>query len=148
MLYILISQRARQFWIGQEEEGLREHKQQFVSRLTREKKILKCKKDLFKQILNAFSFKRFLGNTVKFNTPGVNFINVLRAAFTLVAPQCIRTQSSYQYLFTLLGSTFVKAVRRMLMKLSPGMQLKRSDHNTLLFFSLIKTHFSKTNFTS
>jgi hypothetical protein len=35
-----------------------------------------------------------------------------------VALQSIRTQSSRQYLFTLLGSTRVKAVRRMLVKLS------------------------------
>jgi len=45
----------------------------------------------------------------------------LRAAFTPVAPQSVRTQSSRQYLFTLLVSTCVKAVRRMLMKLSPGL---------------------------
>jgi len=43
----------------------------------------------------------------------------LRAAFAAVAPQSVRTQSSCQYLFTLLGSTRVKAVRGMLMKLSP-----------------------------
>jgi len=43
----------------------------------------------------------------------------LRAAFTPVAPQSVRTQSSCQYLFTLLKSARVKAVRRMLMKLSP-----------------------------
>ncbi len=35
-------------------------------------------------------------------------------------PESVRTQSSDQYLFTLLGSTSVKAVRRTLMKLSPG----------------------------
>jgi hypothetical protein len=35
-------------------------------------------------------------------------------------PKSVRTQSSHQYLFTLLGSTSVKAVRRTLMKLSPG----------------------------
>jgi len=36
-----------------------------------------------------------------------------------VAPQCVRTQSSHQCLFTLLGSTPIKAVGKMLMKLSP-----------------------------
>ena len=36
-------------------------------------------------------------------------------------PESVRTQSSHQYLFTLLGSTSVKAVRRTLMKLSPGL---------------------------
>ena len=43
----------------------------------------------------------------------------LCAAFTPVAPQSVRTQSSCQYLFTILRSTSVKPVRRMLMKLSP-----------------------------
>jgi hypothetical protein len=42
----------------------------------------------------------------------------LSSAFTPVAPQSVRTQSSCQYLFTLLGSTRVKAVCRTLMKLS------------------------------
>jgi hypothetical protein len=57
--------------------------------------------------------------------PGVNFTNktYLCAAFTPVAPQSVRTQSSCQYLFTLLGSTSVKAVRRMLMKLSLGVKI-------------------------
>jgi len=35
-----------------------------------------------------------------------------------VAPQSVRTQSSHQYLFTLLGSTQAKAVRTMLMNLT------------------------------
>jgi hypothetical protein len=51
---------------------------------------------------------------------GLDFINVLRTAFTPVVPQSVRTQSSRQYLFTLLGPTSVKAVRRTLMKLTPG----------------------------
>jgi hypothetical protein len=51
---------------------------------------------------------------------GLHFINVLRTAFTPLVPQSVRTQSSRQYLFTLLGPTTVKAVRRTLMKLTPG----------------------------
>jgi len=38
---------------------------------------------------------------------------------TPVAPKSVRIQSSYQYFFTLLGSTGAKAARRMLMKLTP-----------------------------
>ncbi len=53
-------------------------------------------------------------------TPGLNSINVLRTAFMLVGPKSARIQSSSQYLFTLLGSTGAKAVRRMLMKLTAG----------------------------
>jgi len=45
----------------------------------------------------------------------------LRAAFTPVGPQSMRTQSSCQYLLTVLGSTCVKAVHRTLMKLSPDL---------------------------
>jgi len=55
------------------------------------------------------------------STPGLNFINILRTAFTLVDPKSItKIQLSHKYLFTLLGSASVKAVRRTLMKLSPG----------------------------
>ncbi len=39
-----------------------------------------------------------------------------------VAPKSIRIQASCQYLFTLLGSTGAKAARRMLMKLTPGIE--------------------------
>ena len=54
------------------------------------------------------------------STPGLNFINILRTAFTLVDPQSIKIQLSHQCLFMLLGFTSVKAVRRTLMKLSPA----------------------------
>jgi len=53
-------------------------------------------------------------------TYGAHFINVLLTAFTPVAPQSVRTQSSCQNLFTLLGSTHIKAVHRTLMKSTPG----------------------------
>ncbi len=51
---------------------------------------------------------------------GLNFINVLRTAFTLVDPKSVKKQLSHKYLFTLSGSTSVKAVHRTLMKLTPG----------------------------
>jgi len=57
--------------------------------------------------------------------PGLDFINVLPTAFTPVVPQSVRTQSSCQYLFTLLGPTSVKAVRRTLTKLTPDILLLR-----------------------
>ncbi len=56
----------------------------------------------------------------QFHQPGLDFLNVLRTAFTPVVPQSVRTQSSCQYLFTLLGPTSVKAVRITLMKLTHG----------------------------
>jgi len=52
--------------------------------------------------------------------PGVNFINVLWAAFTLRDPKSIKIQSSCQYLFVLLRSAFIETSRKMLMKLTPG----------------------------
>jgi hypothetical protein len=51
---------------------------------------------------------------------GVNFINVLLTDFVLIDPKTVRTQSSRQYLFTLLVSTSIKAVHKTLMKLTPG----------------------------
>jgi len=50
-------------------------------------------------------------------TPGLNFTNIICAAFTPVAPISVRIQSSLQYLITLLGSMGAKAAHRMLVKL-------------------------------
>ncbi len=52
-------------------------------------------------------------------TPGLNFINVLRTAFTPVVPKSVKIQLSHKYLFTLSGSTGAKAACRTLMKLTP-----------------------------
>jgi len=52
---------------------------------------------------------------------GVNFANVLCAAFTLIDPENVRTQSSHHYYFTLLGSARLKAAQKMLMKLTPDL---------------------------
>ena len=48
-----------------------------------------------------------------------------------IAPKIVRIQSSCQYLFTLLGSTSTKAVRRMLMKLS--LSVKFHQHFTCTY---------------
>ena len=54
-------------------------------------------------------------------TPAVNFTNILRTAFALVEiPKAQELSQVIQYLFTLLGTTSVKAVRRTLMILTPG----------------------------
>ena len=53
-------------------------------------------------------------------TSGVNFTNVLCAAFMLVDPKTVKKIENLTVFFTLLGSEGVKAVRRILMKLSPG----------------------------
>jgi len=54
--------------------------------------------------------------------PWLNFINVLHTAFTHTDPESVKFQLSHQYFFTLSGSVRVKAVLRMLMKLSPCYQ--------------------------
>ncbi len=56
-----------------------------------------------------------------FQPPGVNFINILCTAFTLVDTKTVKKiQLSHKYIFTLSGSASVNAVCRTLMKLSPG----------------------------
>jgi len=60
-------------------------------------------------------------------TSGVNFIHVLRAAFMFEDPKIVKIQSCRQYLFALLGSARVKAVNKMLIKLTTG-----GRHQTLL----------------
>ncbi len=54
---------------------------------------------------------------------GARFHQRSTYSFYAVAPQIARTQSSCQYLFTLLWPTSVKVVRRTLMKLTPGLNL-------------------------
>ncbi len=53
-------------------------------------------------------------------TPGLDFINVLRTAFTPVGPKSVKRYQRLDWVLTLLGPTSVKAVRRTLMKLTPG----------------------------
>jgi hypothetical protein len=51
--------------------------------------------------------------------PGVNFTNVLWTAFTCTDPKSAKRHSSHNCLFTLLGLACVKAVHKMLVKLTP-----------------------------
>jgi len=65
-------------------------------------------------ITKSVLFRRFL-----LFICSVNFTNVLRAAaFMLVDPENVKKIDNLTVFFTLLGSSSVKAVRRMLMKLS------------------------------
>jgi hypothetical protein len=59
-------------------------------------------------------------NLLERSPPGVNFTNIFTRRFYAHSSQKRKSQSSRQYLFTLLGSAGVKAVCRTLMKLSPG----------------------------
>ncbi len=76
-----------------------------------------------------------------FIRPGVNFINILRRAFALVAPKSVIIQSSCQYLFTLLGSTGTKAASRTLMKLTPDP--KSAKISQVHFFALLGSGWVK-----
>jgi len=49
-------------------------------------------------------------------TPGVNFINILQAAFTRADPKSAKNT----VFFALLGSAHVKAASEVLVKLTPG----------------------------
>jgi hypothetical protein len=51
---------------------------------------------------------------------GLNFINFLRTAFTSADPKSIKKTVKFSIFFTLLGSARVKAVHRLLMRLTPG----------------------------
>ena len=58
----------------------------------------------------------------KSTNPGVNFINVLQAAFTLAGPKSAKKTVMSSSFFAPLGSACVKAACRMLMKLTPTRQ--------------------------
>ena len=51
---------------------------------------------------------------------GVNFTNVLQAAFTLADPKSAIKLLNLSVFFALLGSGRIKAARRTLVKLTPG----------------------------
>ncbi len=50
---------------------------------------------------------------------GVDFTKFLQEDFTSPDPKSVNIQSGYQYLLALLGFLWVKAVRKMLVKLTP-----------------------------
>jgi hypothetical protein len=54
----------------------------------------------------------------QFTLPGVNFTNVLQAAFTLADPESAKKLLDLTVFFALLVSASVKAARRTLMKLT------------------------------
>jgi hypothetical protein len=51
---------------------------------------------------------------------GVNFINILEAAFTRAYPKSAKKYSQAVSLFALLGSACIKAARKSMVKLTPG----------------------------
>jgi len=58
---------------------------------------------------------------------GVNFTNILRAAFTRADPKNAKKLFNLTVFFALLGSSRVKAARRMLVKLNQGGELEEGE---------------------
>jgi hypothetical protein len=89
---------------------------------------------------------------IKF-TLGVDFTNIFMRRFYARSSQKLKSQSSHQYLFTLLGSGRVKAICRTLMKLSPWWE-KEYDKQLSIFsrialitivVSISSIHLSSSN---
>jgi len=53
----------------------------------------------------------------------VNFTNILRAAFMHTDPKSAKRQSSHEYFSVLIGSAWVKAARKVLVKLTPDIKI-------------------------
>jgi len=65
--------------------------------------------------------------TAVIGKPGVNFINMLLAAFTHVDPKTANKYSKIIVFFALLGSACLKALLKTLMKLTPSKVNKESN---------------------
>ncbi len=71
-------------------------------------------------VWNSLSYEKHECKMLMKLTPGVDFINVLHTAFTLVDPKSIKRYWRLDWVLTLSGSTSSKDVRRMLIKVTPG----------------------------
>jgi len=67
-------------------------------------------------------------------TPKVNFINVLLASFTLADPNSGKKTDGFTVFFVLSGSSYEKAARWMLMKLTPDFVLKWNKREKIVTF--------------
>ncbi len=91
---------------------------------------------LFLCLSFSVSLSLFIYPNLYISPPGVNFINVLRTAFTLVGPKSVKRYWQLDWVITLWGTTGVKAVRRTLMKSSPVL-----THSLIVFSFLYFTSF-------
>jgi len=67
---------------------------------------------------------------------GLNFINILHIAFTSADPKSVKNTDNLTVFFTLLDSTCVKAVHRMLMKSTPEANTLRGILTYFILFWL------------
>jgi len=70
-------------------------------------------------------------------SPGANFTNILQAAFICADPKSVKETDSLTVFFALLWSACLKALIKMLMKLTPGVNF---THNFEHFFYEIVLH--------
>ena len=70
-------------------------------------------------IMTADAFVLCIKMLVKL-TPGVDSVNILCAAFTQADPKSAKKTDSLTVFFVLMGSVCVKALRKMLVKSTPG----------------------------
>jgi len=84
----------------------------------------KCRKTacltVFFALLGSAHLKALCKILVK-STPGVNFINILRAAFAPVDPKSVQRYLQLDWILTLLWATLVKASRKILVKSAPDL---------------------------
>jgi hypothetical protein len=67
---------------------------------------------------------------------GVNFINIPQAAFTRTDHKRARKTVKLSVFFAHLGSAHLKAALKMLMKLTPGVNITNNLHVAFLFKSV------------
>jgi len=77
--------------------------------------------------------------------PGVNIINILRAAFICADPNCIKMTVKFSVFSVLLGSVRAKAACRMLMKFRPGVNFINILPSSFLYESFLLS-YSLVNF--
>jgi len=77
---------------------------------------------------DSTKFSNSVSRTSAFGSSGVNFINILCTAFKRVDPKSVKRYWQLDWVLMLWGAMGVKAVRRTLMKLTPGLGPPRLDH--------------------
>jgi len=78
--------------------------------------------------INYFFWFRFLNPFLGTKwTSGVNFVNILQAAFMQADPESEKRQTTWLFFFHFVKSVCIKAARRMLMKLTPDFLSLRLD---------------------
>jgi len=75
-------------------------------------------------------------------TSGVNFINVLQAAFTSDDPKTQKNTVKLSVFFALLGSACIKTVHKALVKLATGVNFINILPGHFLYKSLLNSFFS------